>query len=100
MHNKGVRIFSDKHRFARWTYRRIFKNTHVILLAKELYPDIQEYVLKEHNLKVSTLYIAQVKQKYGIFERECYNKANSENTKQPQCSIEKEEAIGGGTETF
>lgn len=64
------------------------------------YKQIQEYVLKEHNLKVSTLYIAQVKQKYGIFERECYNKANSENTKQPQCSIEKEEAIGGGTETF
>lgn len=48
MHNKGVRIFSDKHRFARWTYRRIFKNTHVILLAKELYPDIQKYVLKEN----------------------------------------------------
>lgn len=48
MHNKGVRNFSDKHRFARWAYRRIFKNTHVILLAKELYPDIQEYVLEKN----------------------------------------------------
>ena len=57
------------------------------------YKQIQEYVLKEHNLKVSTLYIAKVKQKYGIIERVCYNKAKSENTKQPQCPIEKEEAI-------
>ncbi len=44
MHNKGVKNFSDKHFFARWAYRRIFKNNHVILLAKELYPDIQQYV--------------------------------------------------------
>lgn len=48
MHNKGVRNFSNKHRFARWVYRRIFKNTHVILLAKELYPDIQEYVIEKN----------------------------------------------------
>ena len=48
MHNKGVRDFSVKHCLARWAYRRIFKNTHVILLAKELYPDIQEYVLEKN----------------------------------------------------
>lgn len=48
MHNKGVRNFSNKHRFARWAYRRIFKNTHVILLAKELYPDIQKYVIEKN----------------------------------------------------
>ena len=48
MHNKGVRNFSNKHHFARWAYRRIFKNTHVILLAKELYPDIQEYVIEKN----------------------------------------------------
>lgn len=47
MHNKGVKNFSNKHFLARSVYRRIFKNTHVILLAKELYPDIQEYALKE-----------------------------------------------------
>lgn len=48
MHNKGVRNFPNKHRFARWAYRRIFKNTHVILLAKELYPDIQKYVIEKN----------------------------------------------------
>ena len=48
MHNKGVKDFSKKHSFARWAYRRIFKNTHVILLAKELYPDIQKYVLEKN----------------------------------------------------
>ena len=48
MHNKGVRDFSEKHCLARWAYRRIFKNTHIILLAKELYPDIQKYVLEKN----------------------------------------------------
>lgn len=48
MHNKGVRVFSEKHCLARWAYRRIFKNTYVILLAKELYPDIQKYVLEKN----------------------------------------------------
>ena len=49
--------------------------------------------LKQSGLKVSNLYIAQVKQKYGIIERENYNKPKSENAKQPQCPPEKEEAI-------
>ena len=44
-------------------------------------------------MKVSNLYIAQVKQKYGIIERENYHKAKSENTKQPKCPKEKEDAI-------
>ena len=39
------------------------------------------------------IYIAQVKQKYGIIERENYNKPKSENAKQPQCPPEKEMAI-------
>jgi hypothetical protein len=39
------------------------------------------------------LYIAQVKQKCGIIEREYYNKAKSEETKQPKCPPEKETAI-------
>lgn len=39
---------SEKHCLARWAYRRIFKNTYVILLAKELYPDIQKYVLEKN----------------------------------------------------
>ena len=44
-------------------------------------------------MKVSNLYIAQVKQKYGIIERENYHKAKSENAKQPQCPKEKEDVI-------
>lgn len=42
---------------------------------------------------VSTLNIAQIKRKYGIIERECYNKAKAENVKQPQCPADKEKAI-------
>lgn len=44
-------------------------------------------------MKVSKLYIAQVKQKYGIIEPENYNKPKSENAKQPKCPKEKEDAI-------
>ena len=57
------------------------------------YSQIKDYVLKHSGLKVSSLYIAQVKQKYGIIERENYNKPKSENAKQPQCPPEKERAI-------
>ena len=57
------------------------------------YPQIKEYVLEHTGLKVSNLYIAQVKQKFGIIERENYNKPKSQEAKQPQCPPEKEEAI-------
>ena len=57
------------------------------------YGQVKAYVLEHTGLKVSSLYIAQVKQKHGIIERENYNKPKSENAKQPQCSPEKEEAI-------
>ena len=57
------------------------------------YPQIKEYVLEHSGLKVSNLYIAQVKQKCGIIERENYNKPKSQEAKQPQCPPEKEEAI-------
>ena len=57
------------------------------------YPQIKEYVLEHSGLRVSSLYIAQVKQKYGIIERENYNKPKSDNAKQPQCPPDKEKAI-------
>lgn len=57
------------------------------------YTQIKDYVLEHTGLKVSSLYIAQVKQKCGIIERENYGKAKSENPRQPQCPPEKEEAI-------
>ena len=61
--------------------------------SKATYEEIREYVLEHTGLKVSYLYIAQVKQKYGIIERENYNKPKSEDTRQPQCPPEKEKAI-------
>ena len=44
IHNKGVKKFSDKHPLARIAYKGLFGKSKVILLAKELYPDIQQYV--------------------------------------------------------
>ena len=61
--------------------------------SKATYNEIRGYVWEHHQLKVSNLYIAQVKQKHGIIERENYNKAKNENAKQPQCPKEKEDAI-------
>ena len=61
--------------------------------SKATYNEIRNYVWEHHQLKVSNLYIAQVKQKYGIIERENYNKPKSENAKQPKCPKEKEDAI-------
>lgn len=61
--------------------------------SKATYNEIREHVWEHYQLKVSNLYIAQVKQKYGIIERENYNKPKSENAKQPKCPKEKEDVI-------
>ena len=61
--------------------------------SKATYEEIKAYVLEHTGLKVSHLYIAQVRQKYGVLERENYNKPKFENAKQPQCPPEKEKAI-------
>ena len=60
---------------------------------KATYEEIKAYVLEHTGLKVSSLYIAQIKQKHGIIERENYNKPKSEDARQPQCPPEKEKAI-------
>ncbi len=62
--------------------------------SKATYEEIKKYV-SEHNdgMKVSNLYIAQIKQKHGIIERENYNKPKSEKGGQPECPKEKEIAI-------
>lgn len=57
------------------------------------YPKIKEYVLEHTGLKVSSLYIAQVKKKCGLEVGECYNKPRSENSKTSVCPPEKEQAI-------
>ena len=61
--------------------------------TKATYEEIREYVKEHTGLNVSNLYIAQVKQKCGIKERENYNKPKSENPKQLKCPPEKEKAI-------
>ena len=60
---------------------------------KATYQEIKDYVLEHSGLKISSLYIAQVKQQCGIIERENYNKPKSEDAKQPQCPPDKEKAI-------
>ena len=57
------------------------------------YPEIKARVLEQTGLKVSSLYISQVKQKCGLEVRENHHKAKSENAKQPKCPKEKEDAI-------
>ena len=61
--------------------------------SKATYNEIRDYVWEHYQFKVSNLYIAQVKQKHGIIERENYHKAKNENAKQPKCPKEKEDAI-------
>ena len=61
--------------------------------SKATYGEIQARVKEQTGLNVTPLYIAQVKRKYGIIERECYKKAKSNDAKQPQCPEDKEQAI-------
>lgn len=61
--------------------------------SKATYAKIKQYVLEKHGIKVSSLNIAQIKQKCGIKERDNYNLSKKENVKQPQCTVEKEKAI-------
>ena len=57
------------------------------------YEQIKAYVLEQTGLKVSSLYIAQIKKKCGLDVGENFNLAKSENARQPQCTPEKEDAI-------
>ena len=57
------------------------------------YQEIKGYILEKHGVKVSSLYIAQVKEKLGIKERENYNLPKNADAKQPQCPKEKENMI-------
>ena len=57
------------------------------------YPQIKAYVLEHSGLKVSNLYISQIKRKCGIGVGKNYNLPKSEDSRQPQCPQEKEKAI-------
>lgn len=68
--------------------------------SKATYVEIKDYVFKTHGLKVSNLYISQVKRKCGIEVGENYNLPKSEDSRQPQCPEEKEKAIRDALEHF
>lgn len=68
--------------------------------SKATYQEIKDYVLKEFGLKVSTLYISQIKRKCGIEVGEHYNFSQKENQRVPQCPKEKEDAIRAALEHF
>ena len=61
--------------------------------GKATYKQIKAYVLEQTGLKVSNLYIAQIKKKCGLDVGENFNLPKSENAKQPKCTPEKKEAI-------
>ena len=69
--------------------------------TKATYEKIKKYVA-EHNggMKVSNLYIAQVKRKCGLELAENFNLPKSEDSRQPQCPKEKEEAIVEALKAF
>ena len=68
--------------------------------TKVTYQEIKDYVLKEFGLKVSNLYISQIKRKCGIEVGENYNLPKTENPKVPQCPKEKEDAIKAALKYF
>ena len=68
--------------------------------TKVTYQEIKDYVLKEFGLKVSNLYISQIKRKCGIEVGANYNLPKTENPKVPQCPKEKEEAIKAALKYF
>ena len=61
--------------------------------TKATYEEIKAYVWDKHHLKVSSLYISQVKRKCGLEVGQNYNLSKSENPKVPKCPPEKEAAI-------
>ena len=68
--------------------------------SKATYKEIQEYVLEKYGLKVSNLYISQVKRKCGIEVGVDYNLPKSEDSRQSQCPEEKDKAIMDALEHF
>ena len=61
--------------------------------TKASYEEIKSYVLEKYGLKVSHLYIAQVKRECGIIERKNYNLPKTEGNRVPECPEDKREAI-------
>ena len=67
--------------------------------SKATYEEIKKYILEKHGLKVSSLYVAQVKRKHGIIERSNYNTGEGK-AKVPNVTPEKERAIEDALKHF
>ena len=61
--------------------------------SKATYEQIQDYVYDKYGFKVSHLYVAQVKRKHFIIERENYNLPKTNGNRVPECPEEKVLAI-------
>lgn len=71
------------------------------LKGKATYVQIKEWIQEHYNgMNVSSLYIAQIKDKHGLDKRENYNKSSKPNAKVPQCPPDKEEAIEAALRHF
>ena len=68
--------------------------------AKATYKEIQDYVLKKYGLKVSNLYVSQIKRKCGLEMGQNYNLSKSDNARVPTCPPEKEAAIMDALRNF
>lgn len=68
--------------------------------AKATYAEIRAYVLEHTGMKVSSLYIAQIKRKYGIDVGIAYNKPEQNKNHVPVCPVEKELAIMDALKAF
>ena len=68
--------------------------------GKATYEEIKAYVKEQTSLQVSNPYIVQVKRKCGIIEKVNYNLPKSEDSRQPKCPPEKEEAIKAALKYF
>ena len=68
--------------------------------TKATYEEIKAYIWDKHHLKVSSLYISQIKHKCGLEVGQNYNLSKSENPKVPKCPPEKEAVIMGALKHF
>ena len=86
--SSGSQYFSMGKRYMNWIWTNL-----VVAGSKNTYEEIKDYVLEHSGLKVSNLYIAQVKQKCSVIERTNYNLLKSENSRHSKCSEKKEKII-------
>ena len=68
--------------------------------GRATYIEIKDYVKKKYGYSISSLYIAQVKDKLGLEKRDNYNHGSGKVSRVPQCTPEKEEAIIGALRFF